>query len=51
MFVELIFIFQNKKLEQTQINDCCEFTCNIQILMTTIDDDREYLIFIEVSKN
>ena len=50
MFVESIFIFQNIKLEQTQVNNCREFACNMRVLMTIIDDDREYLIFINVSK-
>ena len=50
MFVELIFILQNMKFEQAQINDCRELACNMRILITTTDDDREYLIFIDVSK-
>ena len=50
MFIKSIFIFQNMKFEQVQINDCRELACNMRILMMTINDNREYLTFINVSK-
>ena len=38
------------KLKQAQINNCRKLACNMRVLMTIINDNREYLIFINILK-